>query len=137
MRNGFGVVHKALEESVARRIEPVAPSTSVDVYRNSKKKNTRAALANWTAKAGAAAIGFGVGARSFNRVAPKIKYLNRPSTIKIFKKPVNISAETKRHLGFMGTTGGLSGAFGYSAAVGHKKKIKENPEYKYKEPKRG
>ena len=141
MLNPFGVNHgyfsKGLEESVANRIEPAAPSTAVDVYRHSKKNKKEAALTNWGLKAGAAAAGFALGAKGFKTIAPKLKVLNKPSTVKVLKKPLTVSEETKRHLAFTGMTGATAGAAGYTTAVGHKKHVKKHPKFKYKEPKNG
>jgi hypothetical protein len=131
MQSAFGVEHGGISkaekstDTVDDVLTPVLPGSTVRAYDNSRRNKRKAAVENFATKAVGAGIGAGAGTLVAYKTKGKIKFLNTSTK--------NISPAHKQGY-YASILGGVGGGIGGGTAGNISlHKIKNDPEYKYKE----
>lgn len=131
MRSAFGVEHGSISkaekptDTVDDVLTPVLPGSTVRAYDNSRRNKAKAATENFAVKTAGAALGAGAGTLLAYKTRGRFKFLNTH-----FK---GVSPAHKQGY-YASALGGMGGGIGGGAAGNLSlHKIKNDPEYKYKE----
>ncbi|TXH57692.1 MAG: hypothetical protein E6Q97_04055 [Desulfurellales bacterium] len=116
-------------EKVDEHLRPALPSTTVDAYDNAQYRKKKAATHNFAAKTIGGALGTAAGYGIY-RAVTRGKGFNGPVKIAGLKKPMH----PERAKGILATTitGTGSGVGGYIGAKESLRRIKNDPQYRYR-----
>jgi hypothetical protein len=132
MQSAFGVEHGSISkaephptDTVDDVLTPVLPGSTVRAYDNSRRNKRKAAVENFATKTGGATLGAGAGTLLAFKTKGRLKFLN---------KPIKSVSPAHKQGYYASVLGGLGGGMGGGLAGNLSlHKIKNDPEYKYKE----
>lgn len=126
-KNSFVKVSK--RKRVDENVRPALPATTVDAYDNSAYRKKKAATHNFAAKIAGGAAGTAAGYGIY-RVATKGKAFKAPIKIPLTNKTMH--QEKVKGVIASTVTGAASGAGGYIGSKESLKRIKNDPQYRYR-----
>jgi hypothetical protein len=135
MKSAFGVEHDSISKAERPNdtmddvLTPVLPGSTVRAYDNSRRNKRKAATENFAMKTGGALAGAGLGTLAAIKTKGRIGALNKPTVLR--GRELSPHMKQGYYASLLGT--GTAGVTGGTAGNVSLHRIKNDPEYKYKE----